>query len=128
MTETTAVDVQTIRDGGFRIEIGLDDLVVAKEPAARRSPRVSVISILWIVLICFVGYKLLLRGDPSFFHLDQSFLIGFPLLIAILVFAVWPAGVNNIRATRQSLEVTRLLRGNETGRWVFPRAAVKQLR
>lgn len=115
-----------ICEAGFRIDFQPDQLTVSRDGSAW-NPRMRVARYWQMFAAIGVGIGLLalLASDKPLSRPVP--LVSLPILLAILLFFVWPLGVNNIRCSREHLEVIRLRRGNETGRWHFPRELVERV-
>jgi phosphoribosylformylglycinamidine (FGAM) synthase PurS component len=129
MPESTAKAMETACDGGFRIETSQDELTATRTPSAWKKRTSSIASRVFVAIVAVVlAINLLFSTVPLL--IDRPLGI---LLVAAFIFVpgvLWARlrGTNNLHCTRQNLEVIRLIRGRETGRWLFPCALVKQIR
>ena len=112
---------ETIRTGGFQIDVSLDMVQVSFDKTAyddqtSRATR----KIFSIVLVTLFGLYVAMRF--SFSHVEQS---PYSFLFLMVIFgasALFQSsiGKNNIRCTRESLQVVRVVRGRTAGSWTFP--------
>jgi hypothetical protein len=124
MEKTAWKSEETLREGGFRIEVHPGELIVTRDPSAwnprmRRSRHWQIAVAIGVAIIIVVN----LTKSPS----ELVPPVSFPILLGILLFFLWPLGVNNIQCTREHIEVIRLHRGIEIGRWLFPRSLVERV-
>jgi hypothetical protein len=121
MDATAYKSAEAIPGDGFSIDIQPGKLIVT------RNPWKPSISSAWqmaaVILAIFLIGSLVAGKSPS----GPVPLLSFPILAGILIFFLWPIGVNNIHCTREHLEVIREHRGSETGRWLFPRTLVERI-
>jgi hypothetical protein len=117
---------ETLREGGFSIDIQPGELIVTRDRSAW-NPRMRM-SRDWQIVAAIIVAIFLTVDLASKKSLSGSVpLVSFPILLGILLFFVWPLGVNNIHCTREHLEVICVNRGIETGRWLFPHSLVERI-
>jgi hypothetical protein len=127
MQDVTPKAVTTICDGGFRIEIGSDELTVARDGNAG-TPRTGAIAFSVLVIgATFICFKLLPDSFPSFVNAPLTVLAVAAVLIGLVVRWTRHARIDNLHCTRKNLGVIRVVRGRETQKRVFARARVREI-
>jgi hypothetical protein len=95
---------ETRCEGGFRIEIQPDELIISRDRSAW-NPRMARSRFWQTSGEIFVGLLLVVYLTSSKSGSGPVPLMSFPILMAILLFFLWPLGVNNIHCTREPLQV-----------------------
>jgi uncharacterized integral membrane protein len=126
---TTSSYPQTICDGGFRIEISQDELTVTRDQAAWKPRRSSVLARVFYTVFVVIAVIVVVI-DFGAALIDRPLIVAALAALLFLPGLLWTrfAGINNLHCTRQNLEVIRIVRRRETGRWLFPRDLVKKVR
>lgn len=128
MQDLTPKAVTTVCDGGFRIEIGPEELIVARDGKAA-TPRTGtavfvVFLILSAVVICF---KLLPDSFASFVNAPLTVLVVAGVLVWLVVRWTQQARTDNLHCTPKSLGVIRVMRGRESEKRMFARTRVRAI-
>lgn len=115
---------EVVTDGGFRIEIGTDELTVTADSTAWKARKRSRTS---IVLLAIVASALILR--LVFSLADDGWATTAVAALILVPIAIWATfeRTRNIRCTRQSLEVIDIVRKREVGRATYLREQVQHI-
>jgi hypothetical protein len=129
MTDTTTESTDTIRTGGFCVEVSPSSLRVTADKTALAPKRKSAIRIaLKIAFYCGFGLLILINIADSIERHHTIFLIGLAVIFGLsLLFSIF-RGRNDIYCTRDSLQVIRKIRGKISGKWTFPKNLVGPIR
>lgn len=124
-----ASTTETIRDGGFRIDIQPDELTVTADKTAwvvRKKSRKSQIFYVVFVLLVVCGlvsdlFSTISQDGPG----SLAFLA---VLIGLGVLIAYAQGCKNLRCNRESLEVIKVARGRIMSTTSYPRGSLQKIR
>jgi hypothetical protein len=120
---------ETIRDGGFRIEIQPDELAITADKSAwkirKRTASSHVLSVLFLLAIVAVVIVDLL---PDLLSDGPVVLAVIALIFTPAILIAYLSGCKNLRCNRQSLQVVRVARGRLASTTEYPRESIQKIR
>lgn len=124
MPDTPTKQPETVADGGFRIEIGTDDLTVTADRSAWKARKRSVASRMYVALFAMVVAALFMvrTADDGW----QAFVL-LALILGIAAIVGWLQRTRNIYFTREAFEVIEMLHKREVGRVRYSREQVQRI-
>lgn len=115
---------EIVADGGFRIEIGTDELAVTADRSAWKARKRPILSrVLWILVALVVAVQLVSGLGGA----GWGPLVVLVLALGVATIVKSSQRTRNIRCTHDALEIIEVLHNREVGRIRYPREQVRRI-